>query len=176
MRALSAMTLLSAMVMFALEAIANPVAINGRMRCGINDYAWPLSSDTAPFGTGNGTLEIVSDGHGHYTAGQMTENLADDTHAFGGDICTFDLVSGTYAQRPDGTTANTMMWKLRSGSDAHCGAIVTHEKNLGFVETARDFRSFQLTSTSYVLDDGRIAWVGASQLGVAIGACQPAGE
>jgi hypothetical protein len=129
-----------ALVIFPLAAFADPVAPGARMRCGVNDYGWPLSSDTAPLGTGTGTLEIVADGHGNYTSGQMTEQLADDTHALGTNVCTFDLVRGTYEKKADGTIANTMIWKLRSGSDPHCGAMVTGAKNLGYVASARDFR------------------------------------
>lgn len=173
MRARLATMLLCVVLIFPIEALANPAAVvRGRIRCGVNDYGWPLSPETAPLGTGTGTLEIVSDGHGNYTSGQMTEQLADDTHAFGTNVCTFDLITGTYAQNADGSTTNTMVWKLRSGSDAHCGAAVTRVKNLGFVEGAREFREFQRTSTSYLLDDGRMVFAGSNPLGVAVGACK----
>jgi hypothetical protein len=166
--------LLAAALLLPAEARSNPLAvISGPMRCGINDYGWPLSVESAPLGTGTGSLEMVSDGHGHYTSGQMTEHLADDTHTLGTNVCTFDLVSGTYERKADGTTANIMTWKLRPGSDSHCGAMATRSENLGFIEGARDFRAFQRTSTSYVLEDGRIVWVASSPTGVAIGACEP---
>ena len=121
-------------------------------------------------------MEIVSDGRGNYTSGQMTEHLGDDTHIAGTDVCTFDLVNGTYLQQSDGTTVNTTTWRLRPGSDSHCGVVSTHSKVQGFIAGARDFREFQRTSTSYVLEDGRIVWVAASKQGVAIGACQAAQE
>jgi hypothetical protein len=178
MRTLQSTTAMSfAALLVAVTVRANPPTIvNGAMRCGINDYGWPLSSDTAPLGTGTGTLEIVSDGQGNYTSGQMTEQLADDTHSFGTNTCTFDLVRGRYEKKADGTTENIMTWKLRSGSDPHCGAIVTRVKNLGLVESARDFREFQRTSTSYVLDDGRTVFVASNPLGVSIGACHSGGD
>jgi hypothetical protein len=167
-------TLLALSLFSAAEARANPpAAISGPMRCGINDYGWPSSADSAPIVAGGGTLEIMSDGHGNYTSGQMTEHLPDDTRMAGTNVCTFDLESGTYVQLPDRSTANTMGWKLRSGSDSHCGAVVTHEKYLGFTEGARAFRAFTTKSTSYVLEDGRIAWARSSDQGVAMGICEP---
>jgi hypothetical protein len=168
---LMAATLLSA------ENAANLPTVVGPIRCGISGYMWPLSPDAAPIATDVGTLEIVSDGHGNYTSGQMTEHLADDTHLAGSDVCIFELQSGAYIQQSDGTTLNTTNWKLRLGSDPHCGAFVTNSKNLGFIEGERAFRAFQRISTSYVLDDGRIVWVAANpQVGVAIGACEKVGK
>lgn len=80
--------------------------------------------------------------------------------------------SGTYIQQPDGTSINTITWKLRSGSDSHYGAIVTRSKNPGFIEGARDFRGFTNTSTSYVPENGRIGYAGSSAQGVVIGVCE----
>jgi hypothetical protein len=103
----------------------------------------------------------------------MTQHVGDDTRMAGTNVCTFDLENGTYVQQPDGTTANAITWKLRPGSDPHCGAIVTHSKYLGFTEGARDFRSFTNTSTSYVLENGRIGYTGSSAQGVVLGVCDP---
>jgi len=175
MRASRWPTMLLAMAFFfPAEALANPAAvISGRMRCGINGYAWPLSADDAPIAADGGTMEIVSDGRGKFISGQMTRHVGDDTRMAGTNVCTFDLESGTYVQQPDGTTANTISWKLRPGSDSHCGALVTNSKYLGFIEGARSFRSVTNTSTSYVLENGRIGYVGSSTQGVVIGVCEP---
>ena len=166
---------LLAMVYFlAAEVSANPSAVGGNsMRCSINGYMWPASADAAPIATDLGTMEIESDGHGKFVSGQMTQHLADDTHMAGTEVCTFDLESGSYVQHSDGTTANTIAWKLRPGSDPHCGAIASGNKNLGFVEGSRDLRSFTYASTSYALDGGRIGYVAASALGISIGVCEP---
>ena len=164
--------LLCALILLASQALANPAAISGRIRCGISDFGWPLSPETEPLGPVSGILEIIADGHGNYTSGQMTEHLGDDTQISGTKVCTFDLIRGTYEQKADGSTANTMTWRLRAGSNPHCGAVVTGAKNLGFIEGARDFREFQRTSTSYLLDDGRMVFVSSNPIGVAIGACR----
>jgi hypothetical protein len=168
-------TMLLAVALFIpAEGRANPPAvISGPMRCSINGYMWPLSIDTPPIAADIGTMEIVSDGQGNYSSGQMTEHSGDDTRMGGTNVCTFDLESGTYVQQPDGTTINTTTWKLRPGSDAHCGASVTHSSAQGFVEGQRSFRSFTTNSTSYLLADGRIAWARSSAQGVAIGLCEP---
>ncbi len=160
-----------------VEAHANsPSALTGPMRCGINGYGWPLSANDAPIAADAGTMEIVSDGNGKFISGQMTQHVGDDTRMAGSDVCTFDLESGTYVQRPYGTTTNTLTWKLRAGSDPHCGAIVTNSKYLGFIEGARDFHSVTYTSTSYPLENGRIGYVGSSVQGVVIGVCEPIGK
>jgi len=170
-----AATLLMATCFLRSEALAKPPAIiSGPLRCGINGYMWPHSADAGPTATVVGTIEMVPDGHGKFISGHMTQHAADDTHMGGSNVCIFDLQSGTYTQHSDGTTTNTIIWKLRPGSDSHCGAIVTDSKNLGFSEGARDFHGFKNTSTSYILEDGRVAWVGASPQGVGIGVCQPA--
>jgi hypothetical protein len=167
--------LLAAALLFSADARANPPAVvSGPMRCGINGYTWPLSADDAPVATDIGTMEIVSDGRGKFVSGQMTQHLADDTRMAGTNVCTFDLAGGTYVQQSDGSTANTIAWKLRPGSDPHCGAIVAHSKNLGFVEGARDFHAFKYTSISYPLGDGRMGYAASSAQGVAIGICEPA--
>ncbi len=167
--------MLLAMACFlSAEAVANPSAvISGSMRCGINGYMWPASADAVPVATDLGAMEIESDGHGKFVSGQMTQHLADDTHMAGTDVCTFDLESGTYVLHSDGTTTNTIAWKLRPGSDPHCGAIATGSKNLGFVEGSRDFRAFTYVSTAYVLDNGRTGYVAASAQGISIGVCEP---
>lgn len=161
MRASRWTTMLFAVAFFLpAEGRANPPpAISGAMRCGINGYGWPLSANDAPIAADAGTMEIVSDGNGKFISGQMTRHVGDDTRMAGTNVCTFDLESGTYVQLPDGTTANTLSWKLRAGSDPHCGAIVTNSKYLGFAESPRDFRSVTYRSTSYRLDDGRIGYV-----------------
>ena len=166
--------LLLAAILSHTSARANPAAaVSGPMKCGINGYMWPRSSDAAPLATDVGTMEIVSDGHGKFVSGQMTQHLADDTHMAGTDICTFDLESGTYIEHSDGTIANTIVWKLRPGSDPHCGAIASRSKNLGFVEGVRDFHALTYSSTSYVLEDGRIGYTASSAQGVSMGVCEP---
>jgi hypothetical protein len=167
-------TLLVATIFLRTEALAKPPAIpSGPLRCGINGYMWPRSVDAGPTPTVVGTVETVPDGHGKFISGEMTQHLADDTHLGGSNVCNFGLESGTYIQNSDDTVTNTIVWKLLPGSDSHCGATVTDSKNLGYTEGARDFRGFKNTSTSYILDDGRIAWVGASPQGVGIGVCEP---
>ncbi len=172
-----ATVLLSVAWLLAAEARANPPsAVGGSMRCGLNGYGWPLSTNDAPIAADAGTMEIVSDGNGKFTSGQMTRHVGDDTRMAGTNVCIFDLENGTYVQHSDGTTANTLSWKLRPGSDPHCGAIVTKSKNLGFAESPRDFRAVTYTSTSYTLENGRIAYVGSSPQGVVIGVCEPNGK
>jgi hypothetical protein len=169
--------LLAMALLLPASVLANPSAvISGPMRCGINGYGWPLSAEDAPIAADAGTMEIVSDGNGKFTSGQMTRHVGDDTRMAGTNVCTFDLEGGTYVQQPDGTTANTLSWKLRAGSDPHCGAIVTNSKYLGFVEGSRDFHSVTYTSTSYTLENGRIGYVGSSPQGVVIGVCEPMGK
>jgi len=146
--------------------------ITGRLKCGVNYYAWPLSTDTPPIQGGTGLIEITSEPQGLYTSGQMTQHQGDDTHTLGEDLCTFDLDHGTYVLNADGTTTSTIVWKLRPGGDAKCGAFVTGEKYLGLTEGARQYRGFKTTSTSYVLKNGKIGWSGASPLGFAIGLCE----
>ena len=90
----------------------------------------------------------------------------------GTDVCTLDLVSGTYEQLPDGTTSSSIIWKLRSGGDAHCGAFVTRSKYLGFTEGGRDFRSFETRSTSRLTNRGKIGWVASNSGGFAVGVCE----
>ena len=116
-----------------------PALMSGPMRCGINGYGWPLSANDAPIAADAGTMEIVSDGNGKFTSGQMTRHIGDDTRMAGTNVCIFDLENGSYVQHSDGTTTNILSWKLRAGSDPHCGAIVTKSKNLGYVEEATRF-------------------------------------
>ena len=70
--------------------------MQGHFRCGFTDYMWPTSPEDAPTATGNGTMEFESDGNGKYTAGNMSEHLADDTRTFGEKECGFQLVRGEY--------------------------------------------------------------------------------
>jgi hypothetical protein len=169
--------LLAAAIFLPAGALANPLeVIGGTMRCGVNGYGWPLSANDAPIAADAGTMEIASNGNGKFISGQMTQHVGDDTRMAGTNVCTFDLESGSYVQRLDGTTANTLTWKLRAGSDPHCGAIVTNSKYLGYVEGPRDFHSVTYTSTSYTLENGRIGYVGSSLQGVVLGVCEPIGK
>jgi len=157
-------------------ASGNSPPAGGPVRCSVNGYMWPATLDSKPTPTETGTIEMISDGHGKFTSGQMTQHLADDTHMSGSDNCIFELASGTYEARADGAVTNTIVWKLRPGSDPHCGAFVTDSKNLGFAEGARDFRGVKNVSTAYALEDGRTGWVGATPLGFAFGVCEPSAK
>ena len=110
MRASLWIAMLSAATLFvAAVAPADSTSIgSGLMRCGINGYMWPLSVDSAPIAADTGTMEIVSDGRGNYTSGQMTEHLGDDTHIAGTDVCTFDLVNGTLSSNADGQVCKVL--------------------------------------------------------------------
>jgi hypothetical protein len=46
--------------------------------------------------TGKATMEFESDGNGRFTAGSLSEHLADDTRTFGEKACVFKLESGEY--------------------------------------------------------------------------------
>ena len=124
----------------------------------------------APLGTGTGTLEIVADGHGKYTSGQMTEQLADDTHALGTNVCTFDLVRGHLREKSrrhhrehhDLETAIGKRSALRRDGDGRQESCLCGQRP-----------RLPRTSTSYVLADGRTVFVASNPLGVAIGACHP---
>jgi hypothetical protein len=70
------------------------------------------------------------------------------------------------------TSGTTMIkWKLRAGSDAHCGAYIRDSENLGFVQSARDFSPITYTSNFYLEAGGRSNFESASPAGVEIGLC-----
>ncbi len=166
------------LIVCALALVAMPVeagenSFRGHFRCGLNNYTWPLSPDSPPTPGGTGVIEIDSDGNGKFTAGTMTQHLADDTHFGGENVCTFRLASGEYHMSSVNAGTSSIAWTLQQGSDNHCGAYTRNLMLLGFQASARDYRPFSTTSNFFLLDDGSSKWVGASLLGVSIGACAP---
>ena len=160
-------------------AVAAPIpleaglsALAGHHSCEFTDYAWPISPEAAAQVGGHGSVEYDADARGRITAGSMTIHAADDTHALGQNRCDFELVSGKYDMKTATSGTTTITWKLRAGSDAHCGAYIRDSENLGFVQSARDFSPIAYTSNFYLDADGRSNFASGSAAGVEIGACE----
>jgi hypothetical protein len=153
---------------------AGQPALAGYHSCEFTDYAWPISPEAAAQVGGHGRVEYEADAGGTITDGSMTIHAADDTHALGQDRCDFELVSGKYDMKTASSGTTTIKWKLRAGSDAHCGAYIRGAENLGFVQSARDFSPVTYTSSFYLDADGRSNFESASAAGVEIGACDAA--
>jgi hypothetical protein len=81
--------------------------LEGHFLCGITDYMWPTSSDDAPTATGKATMEFESDANGRFTAGSLSEHLADDTRRFGEKACIFKIESGEYHELSNRWDFNT---------------------------------------------------------------------
>lgn len=145
--------------------------LRGRFRCGVTDYMWPASVEDAPTATGTGTMELESDGNGKFIAGSLSEHLADDTRRSGERMCTSQLVSGEYRMNSASAGTATMLWKLRPGSDPHCGALHARAPNLGFTESARDYGIVTGTANFFISRDSSSRWVSASDIGVSMAAC-----
>ena len=158
-------------VLAPIPISAGQPALAGHHSCEFTDYAWPISPETGAQAGGHGTVEYDMDAAGTITDGSMTIHAADDTHALGQNRCDFELVTGKYDMKTAISGTTTMKWKLRSGSDAHCGAYIRDSENLGFVQSARDFSPITYTSNFYIAADGRSNFVSASVTGVEIGAC-----
>src|ERR1700730_10059918 len=78
-------------------------AFKGTFSCGVTLYMLPRTRDEIPTVTGQGEMEITGDGSGKLGRGTLPERIADDTHRpSGADVCTFQLVSGSYAIDRDG--------------------------------------------------------------------------
>jgi hypothetical protein len=67
----------------AMKGSVVAATLEGHFLCGITDYMWTISPDHAPTATGKATMEFESDGNGRFTAGSLSEHLADDTRTFG---------------------------------------------------------------------------------------------
>jgi hypothetical protein len=150
---------------------ATQSALAGHHSCEFTDYAWPISPEAAAQVGGHGSLEYDADARGTITDGWMTIHTADDTHALGQNRCDFELVSGKYEMKSAISGTTTIKWKLRAGSDAHCGAYIRDSENLGFVQSARDFSPITYTSNFFLDPDGRSNFESASAAGIEIGAC-----
>jgi len=138
------------LVVFAPIAVdAAQSAPAGHHSCEFTDYGWPISPEAAAQVGGHGRVEYDADARGTITDGWMTIHAADDTHALGQNRCDFELVSGTYEMKSATSGTTTIKWKLRAGSDAHCGAYIRDCENLGFVQSARDFSPITYTSNFF---------------------------
>jgi hypothetical protein len=162
-------------ILAGLAASAGSTSLQGHFRCGFTDYMWPTSPEDAPTATGNGTMEFESDGNGKFIAGSMTEHVADDTRRLGEKVCTFQLVNGEYRMNSSSAGTSTIVWKLRAGSDSHCGAFLRNlnTANLGYTESPSDSAPVSRTGSFFILPDGSSKLFSASEIGVSIGACVP---
>jgi hypothetical protein len=158
-------------VLLPIPSSAGESALAGHHSCEFTDYAWPISPEASAQAGGHGTVEYDTDASGTITDGSMTIHAADDTQALGQNRCDFELVSGKYHMKTATSGTTTIKWKLRAGSDAHCGAYIRDSENLGFVQSARDFSPITYTSNFYLFADGRSNFESASAAGVEIGAC-----
>ncbi len=113
-------------------------------------------------------MELDSDGNGKFTAGILSERLADDTRRFGEKACTYELVRGEYRMTSADAGTSTIIWKLKPGSDGHCGGY----PNLGRTESARDFGEVSSAGQFFTATDGTSRWTAASPLGVSIASCR----
>lgn len=161
---------LSALFWLATAAAAG-AGFQGRIHCGFTDYMWPSSPRDSPTATGAGTVELDADGNGKFTAGSMSEHLADDTRRFGEKNCNFRLISGEYRLTSPTAGSSTAAWKLEVGSDAHCGSYLRNLPNLGQSESARDYRTWNTTSQFFTAGDGVSHWVSAGPIGISVGTC-----
>ncbi len=152
----------------AVPAKAAEPVFRGSFRCGFTDYMWPLSSEASPTATGTGVIEFNSDGSGTIQSGYMVESLADDTRRSGDKTCSFTLVRGEYHLTSPSAGTATMTWKLRPGSDSHCGGY----PNLGRVESARDYLPFSTSGNFFIGENGTSKWVSATDAGISIGFCR----
>jgi hypothetical protein len=101
----------------------------------------------------------------------MAIHAADDTHTLGQNRCDFELVSGKYDMKTPSSGTTTIKWKLRAGSDAHCGAYIRDSESLGFVQSARDFSPITYISNFYLKAGGRSNFESTPAAGVEIGSC-----
>ena len=60
-------------------------------------------------------MQVVSDGHGKFTAGSTTVNAV-------GNTCSWTLSSGSYSIKADGTGTSTLTWKAEPSNTAKCPA------------------------------------------------------
>jgi hypothetical protein len=158
-------------VIAAILSNAGQSPLAGHHSCEFTDYAWPIFPDATAQVGGHGTVEYDADAKGTITDGSMTIQAGDDTHTLGQNRCDFELVSGKYDMRTATSGTTTIEWKLRAGSDAHCGAYIRDSENLGLVQSARDFSPITYASNFYLHADGRSNFESASAAGVQIGAC-----
>jgi hypothetical protein len=154
-------------MLIPIPAMAGEARLNGLFRCGFTDYMWPTSAEGSPTSTGTGVIEFASDGNGMIESGNMTESLADDTRRSGDKACSFTLTKGDYRLTSPNSGTATMTWKLKPGSDPHCGGY----PNLGRSENGRDYLPFSTTGTFFIGEDGTSKWVSTSDAGVSIGFC-----
>jgi len=173
MRTLSCLQLatLGLAVLAPIPGSAGRSALARHHSCEFIDYAWPISLDASARPGGHGTVEYDADARGTITDGWMTIQAADDTHTLGQNRCDFELVNGKYDMKTATSGTTTIRWRLRAGSDAHCGAYIRDAENLGFVQSARDFLPITHTSNFFLDADGRSNFESASAAGVEIGAC-----
>jgi len=160
-------------VVVALNGSVLAEAMEGHFRCGITDYGWPSSLEEAPTATGSAVMEFDSDGKGRFTTGSLSEHLADDTRTFGEKVCAFQLVKGEYHMNSANAGTSNLAWRLKVGSDSHCGAWLRNANtpNMGYVESPHDYETIANTGSFFVLANGTSRWISASAGGVAIGVC-----
>jgi hypothetical protein len=169
---LSAITLFLGLTLIRGQNAAT-AGLAGRYDCGFADYMWPSAPDDAPTATGRGTIEFEADASGKITSASMSERVADDTRTFGARVCTFQLQSGESRMMSSAAGISTFNWKLNPGGDNHCGAYLRNQPNLGFVESARDYKTFTTTSQFFLEPNGNSKWIGANATGISVGICKP---
>jgi hypothetical protein len=162
---------------FCAEGDSGTGLFKGTFECGVTLYMWPLTRDSPPLVTGQGSMEITADGNGKLVSGELTERIADDTnHPSGADVCTFALQRGSYSIGNDGSGTSSARWALRTGDTAHCANFVPGSKFNG-IDTTRQGAPPASTSATLFFDGKNKSYsVSVIEQGLAVAVCERSTE
>jgi len=147
-------------------------AFKGTFSCGVTFYMLPYARDGTPMATGQGEMEITSDGNGKLVRGSLTERIADDTHHPSGiDVCTYTLVSGDYSIDQDGNGTSSARWALGAGDTAHCTNFVPGGKFNGIQVGRQSAPPGSSNSTLFFDGKDRSYSVSVVDRGLAVAVC-----